>query len=88
MWEILKRGRYETCISNIVMNEIYECEEEKLRILLEYLNQIDYTMAMVDKDTIELAGKFIDFGILRQKSFDDCQHIAAAIIAGCDIITS
>ena len=45
-------------------------------------------MVMVDEDTIELAGKFIDFGILRQKSFDDCQHIAAAILAGRDIITS
>lgn len=88
LWEILKRGRYEVCISNIVMNEIYECGEEKLCILLEYLNQIDYTMVMVDEDTIELAGKFIDFGILRQKSFDDCQHISAAILAGCDIITS
>ena len=32
--------------------------------------------------------RFIDFGILKQKSFDDCQHIAAAILAGCDIITS
>jgi hypothetical protein len=27
-------------------------------------------------------------GILKQKSFDDCQHIAAAILSGCDIITS
>ena len=32
--------------------------------------------------------RFIDFGILKKKSFDDCQHIAAAILAGCDIITS
>lgn len=88
LWEILKSDRYEVCISNIVMNEIYECGEEKLQILLKYLNQIEYTMVMVDEDTIELAGKFIDFGILRQKSFDDCQHIAAAILAGCDIITS
>ena len=70
------------------MNEIYECGEEKLCILLEYLNQIEYTMVRADEDTIRLAGKFIDFGILRQKSFDDCQHIAAAIFAGCDIITS
>lgn len=31
---------------------------------------------------------FIDFGILRRKSFDDYQHITAAILAGCDIITS
>ena len=88
LWEAIKRGRYEVCISNIVMNEIYECGEEKLFILLEYLKQIDYTMVRADEDTIRLAGKFIDFGILRRKSFDDCQHIAAAILAGCDIITS
>lgn len=37
---------------------------------------------------MELAEKFIDFGILKKKSFDDRQHIAAAILAGCDIITS
>lgn len=37
LWEAIKRGRYEVCISNIVMNEIYECGEEKLFILLEYL---------------------------------------------------
>ncbi len=37
---------------------------------------------------VELAEKFIDFGILKKKSFNDCRHIAAAILAGCDIITS
>ena len=31
---------------------------------------------------------FIDFGVLKRKSFDDCRHIAAAILAGCDIIVS
>ena len=41
LWEIFKSNRYEVCISNIVMNEIYECGEEKLRIVLEYLNEID-----------------------------------------------
>ena len=88
LWDIFKRQRYEVYISDIVLNEIYECNEEKLQILLNYLNQIEYTVIRTDKDTIELAEKFIDFGILKQKSFDDCQHIAAAILAGCDIITS
>lgn len=88
LWDIFKKQRYEVYISDIVLNEIYECNEEKLRILLNYLNQIEYTVIRTDKDTIELAEKFIDFGILKQKSFDDCQHIAAAILAGCDIITS
>lgn len=59
-----------------------------MKILLEYLEQIGYNIIETDEDTIELAGKFIDFGILKQKSFDDCQYIAAAILAGCDIITS
>ena len=70
---------YEVYISDIVIREISGCNEEKLKILLGYLKQIDYNIVETDEDTIELAGKFIDFGILKQKSFDDCQHIAAAI---------
>ncbi len=75
-------------ISDIVIREISGCNDEKLKILLDYLEQIDYNIIETNEDTIELAEKFIDFGILKQKSFDDCQHIAAAILSGCDIITS
>ena len=71
-----------------MLNEISGCNEEKLNILLEYLNEIEYTVVETDENTVELAEKFIDFGILRQKSFDDCQHIAAAVIYGCDCIIS
>ena len=35
-----------------------------------------------------IAKRFIDLGILRPKSFDDCQHIAAAIVSECDVIVS
>lgn len=85
---MLKEGVYEVYISDIVISEISACNEEKLRILMDSLKQIDYNIIETDEDTVELAEKFIDFGILKQKSFDDCQHIAAAILAGCDIITS
>ncbi len=88
LWELFKNNAYEVYISDIVVREISGCNEEKLKILLDYLEQIDYNIIETDEDTVELAGKFIDFGILKQKSFDDCQHIAAAILAGCDIITS
>lgn len=86
--ELLKEGVYEVYISDIVISEISACNEEKLRILMDSLKQIDYNIIETDEDTVELAEKFIDFGILKQKSFDDCQHIAAVILAGCDIITS
>ena len=88
LWKLFKNKVYEVYISDIVIREISGCNEEKLKILLDYLERIDYNIIETDEDTVELAGKFIDFGILKQKSFDDCQHIAAAILAGCDIITS
>lgn len=88
LWELFKNKVYEVYISDIVIREISRCNEEKLKILLDYLEQIDYNIIETDEDTVGLAEKFIDFGILKQKSFDDCQHIAAAILAGCDIITS
>ena len=88
LWELFKNNAYEVYISDIVVREISGCNEEKLKILLDYLEQIDYNIIETDEDTVELAGKLIDFRILKQKSFDDCQHIAAAILAGCDIITS
>ena len=35
-----------------------------------------------------VAQQIIDMGILTKKSYDDCQHIAAAVIYGCDCIIS
>lgn len=88
LWELFRKGIYEVYVSDIVFREIDRCNEEKLNILLDYLNQIEYNEVETDSSTIKLAEKFIDFGILKKKSFDDCQHIAAAIIAGCDVIIS
>lgn len=88
LWELFKQGQYEVYISDIVINEINACKEEKFNILVKYLEQIDLNVIETDENVVELAEKFIDFGILKQKSFDDCRHIAAAILWGCDVIIS
>ena len=88
LWERFKEQQYEVYIADIVINEISDCTEEKLNILMDYLDQIEYHLVATNENTVGLAEKFIDFGILKQKSFDDCQHIASAILAGCDIIIS
>lgn len=72
----------------MVVYEINQCSLEKREILLEYLDQIEYSIIETDEDTVELAEKFIDLGFLKQRSYDDCRHIAAAILAGCDFIIS
>ena len=63
LWELFKQGVYEVYVSDIVFREIDRCSEEKLNILLDYLDQIEYHELETDSNTIEPAGKFIDFGI-------------------------
>ncbi len=69
LWERFKVQQYEVYISDIVINEISDCTEEKLNILMDYLNQIEYHLIRTDEDTVGLAEKFIDFGILKQKIY-------------------
>lgn len=88
VWDFFRKGKYEIYISDVVVYEINKCGMEKRETLLAYLDQIEYTIIETDESTVELAEKFIDFGFLKRKNYDDCRHIAAAILAGCDFIIS
>ena len=88
VWKHVKAGRYDIYISDIVIRELNDCKGEKKDILFSYLSEIEYSLVTTDDKTTKLAKKFIDNGILKKKSFDDCQHIAAAILSDCDIIVS
>ncbi|MCI9597808.1 MAG: type II toxin-antitoxin system VapC family toxin [Firmicutes bacterium] len=66
LWKMFRQECYEVYISDIVLNEIGKYQEEKLALLLEHLNQISYELIRTNEDTIALAEKFIDFGILRK----------------------
>ena len=84
----MKKGKYEIYISTRVTDELEKCKEPKKGILFKHLEEINYTLLQVDEETVNLAEKFINFGILKKKSMIDCQHISAAILSGCDIIVS
>lgn len=88
LWEQIKAGEFDVVLSNVTETEINNCGEPKRSTLLNYLGEIDYEAVCVDDKTFDVASRFVDLGILRQKSFDDCQHIAAAIVSGCDAIVS
>lgn len=88
VWEILKTEKYEVIISDLVLAEINECKEPKKSILKEYLAQINYKRVNITEETEEIANEIIDNGILNSKSFDDCLHIASAILNDCNIIVS
>ena len=88
LWDQIQGGEYDVVMSEVVFDELADCLEPKRSYLAAFLQQIQYERMASNNDTVALASKFIDFGILREKSFDDCRHIAAALLAGCDIIVS
>lgn len=88
LWEMFKDKKYEVYLSKLTLKEVFQCPEPKRQILLNYLEQIDYVEVSASEESLVLAEKIIDMGILRPKSFDDCQHIALAIISNCDCIIS
>lgn len=88
LWNQIKDDLYDVVLSDITIAEIDACHEEKRETLYDYLSEIDYTLVEVNVRALEIASRFIDLGVLREKSFDDCQHIAAAIISECDVIIS
>ena len=88
LWNQIKEGEYLAVISEVVLDELADCLEPKRSYLGAFLSQIQYEQVRANNDMVVLASKFIDFGILKERCFDDCRHIAAAILSGCDIIVS
>ncbi len=85
LWEMFRTGKYDVYLSTVTLEE---CPDPKRSQLLDCLEQINYTLVRINNDIIEIAEQIIEMNILTKKSYDDCQHIGAAIISECDCIIS
>jgi len=88
LWKDIQMGRYDVYISSVGLAEIGRCHEEKRNTLESFLSSIDFQTVTITEEMESLANQIIKQGILSQKSFDDCVHIAAAVAIECDIIVS
>lgn len=88
LWEMFKDGKYDVYLSTVTLEEVSDCPEPKRSQMYDYLEQINYTPIEITDDMSDIAQQIIDMGILTKKSYDDCQHIASAVIYGCDCIIS
>jgi predicted nucleic acid-binding protein len=88
LWEKIQAGVYEVVLSEVVFTELARCREPKFSHLMSLVGRIKHVRLEPSDDMVSLASKFVDFGILREKSINDCRHIAAALLSGCDIIVS
>jgi predicted nucleic acid-binding protein len=88
LWNKIKSGDYDVITSDVALEEILLCTESKRKYLLDMLRQVDCFIMKETQETIALAKRFIENNVLAQKSINDCRHIACAVVAECDIITS
>lgn len=88
LWEMFRNDVYEVCLSSLTLKEVSDCPEPKRSALKDYLKQVSYSTVEITQEVIDVARKLINMGILTEKSFDDCQHIGAAIVNDCDCIIS
>ena len=89
-WEILKTGKYQVYISEVVVGELSKCQEPKKTELFTLLSEVNYTEISVEgnEDIAALAIDIEKENLLPEKSVNDRLHIAAAMITGCHIIVS
>lgn len=88
LWKLFEQEKYDVYLSTLTLEEVDLCPEPKRQDLFDYLEKIEYELIEINEDIAELATKIVDIGILTEKSYDDCQHIAAAVVNNCDCIIS
>ena len=88
LWDELIDGKYDVYISPVVLTEIKRCTEPKQSQMIEKLNQISFQVLAETREVKDLAYEYLKSGVLNEKSRDDCEHIAFAVISNCDAIVS
>jgi predicted nucleic acid-binding protein len=86
-FDLVKRGHFQIVISNAIVDELDSAPDhigEYVRSLpagsVEFFNS--------DEEVFKLRDSYIDQQVVTMKSLNDAEHIAAATIAGVDLIVS
>ena len=87
-WELLKCGQYIAVISDVTIEELTKCPEPKQSSLFAFISELKYQKTDETVESLKLAESYIKYGVLTQKSYDDCRHIAIATLSNCKIIAS
>lgn len=88
LWEEIRNRMYETCVSDVTIEEIEKASDIKKATLYNFLGQIPFERIAESEESLTLTDQYIRFGILSTKSRDDCRHIAVATLFECDFIVS
>ena len=83
----MAKGKFNTHISSVVVEEIERTKDEVKRDkLLNVITQYDLTIIQLTDTTKELAKKYINEKIIPVKKLEDARHLAIATINNIDVL--
>jgi predicted nucleic acid-binding protein len=88
LWNYLKLGECETCISESVLAELTQCPEPKQTQLFGFLGEIPYLILETDRYVDELVEGYLSENVLTKTHYLDLYHLATASVNFCNILLS
>ena len=86
-FEQVQQGKFIVLVSRLTTDELEDAPEQVSRIIKELLPEQSESVALND-EVRELAEEYVKAGVLGKASMDDATHVAAATVAGADLILS
>ena len=86
-FEQVSQGRFVVLLSRLTADELQDAPEAVLHVLTQ-LQPEQVERVVLTEETHELAQQYVEAGVLDKASIDDATHVAAATIAGAEVIVS
>lgn len=87
LFERIKKSEFDVIFSNITEQELAKAPE-KVRKTIELIPGNSSECVKSDIETVQLAKKYIEEGVVGATSFADCLHIALATIYNANVLVS
>ena len=88
LWKDFVDEKYQIFVSDVVFEELKKCPEPKRGQIFDEMRRISFRGLPGTDEVTELAKEYVNGGVLSEKHFNDCLHIAFAVVYGCDMIIS
>jgi len=88
LFRLIKKGRYDAYISDVVIGEITESPKKKQKQLFPLIKKYDLTELKTDRKAEEFARKYVEAKIIPEKYYADALHISIAVVNKMDAVVS
>ena len=88
LFRLIKKGRYDAYISDVVIGEITESTKKKQKELFPLIKKYDFTELKTDRKAEEFARKYVEAKIIPKKYYADALHISIAVVNKMNAVVS